>query len=318
MNCLRTFARGCCAGLAVAVASAGCSQKGATDETAKPMSATAIKNIAHKPVTEDVPAEPRPAEPQPAENSNASAAAEEKSTETASPQTTVVEAEKISTGAGILAEDPLDSADPIVPVVAMSEQHASTCLVKVGDTFPNATLPDINGDRQDVAKLLGEQLTIVLFWSPENRSSMIELGELAARVASPLHARGIRVVGICEHGTAETAKRIAESAGVSFPILLDDDGALFSHVATSKIPRLSARRRRQDRVVRHRVLACHVARSARMPASTAASLKKVSGTFFLPWRRIRLFWSHGAPTPQCRGRICLSRLEPRGCWPKDF
>ncbi len=239
MSCFRMFAGGLCVACALLAAGvAGCSQNEAKDETAKSPSSSAIKNIAHKPVTEDVPTQDVAAATPPVEKVPAPAAAEEKSPASPpAPQPAAVVAEKDPAGAGILAEDPLDSADPVIRVVVMSEQHAATCLIKVGDTFPNATLPDINGDRQDVAKLLGERLTIVLFWSPENRSSVVELGELAARVASPLHVRGVRVVGVCEHATAETAKRIAESAGVSFPILLDNDGALFSHVATSKMPR---------------------------------------------------------------------------------
>ena len=207
MSCFRMFAGGLCVACALLAAGvAGCSQNEAKDETAKSPSSSAIKNIAHKPVTEDVPTQDVAAATPPVEKVPAPAAAEEKSPASPpAPQPAAVVAEKDPAGAGILAEDPLDSADPVIRVVVMSEQHAATCLIKVGDTFPNATLPDINGDRQDVAKLLGERLTIVLFWSPENRSSVVELGELAARVASPLHACGVRVVGVCEHATAETA-----------------------------------------------------------------------------------------------------------------
>jgi peroxiredoxin len=103
--------------------------------------------------------------------------------------------------------------------------------------MPNIALLDINGDSRDLQKLLGERLTIVMFWSPANPKSLEELGELAAKVASQLHPQGVRIYAICEHGTAETAKQIAEDAGATFPVVLDEDGAMMSHVATSMLPR---------------------------------------------------------------------------------
>ena len=139
--------------------------------------------------------------------------------------------------AGILAEDPLDSPDPSVPPVVMSDQHSVTCLINVGDTMPEIALPDVNGDMQDLQKRLGERLTIVLFWSPESPSSIDELNEIVAKVARQLHPRGVHIYAVCEHGTAQTVKQIAEDAGASFPVVIDEDGAMMSHVATSKLPR---------------------------------------------------------------------------------
>jgi hypothetical protein len=98
-------------------------------------------------------------------------------------------------------------------------------------------LADINGDKQDLAKRLGERGTILLFWSPDSRASVEEFRELAIKVASPLHVAGIRVVSVCKRATAEMAKGIAGQAGASFTVLLDEDGAALSHVATSMLPR---------------------------------------------------------------------------------
>ncbi|HVU88519.1 MAG TPA: redoxin domain-containing protein [Pirellulales bacterium] len=219
-------------GLALLVAGAGCDRNTANEESAKPERPKAIKSVAKKPVADEKPAESAaPTTPKPPEQTEAESAEEAK------PQAAVVVAKARPTGVGILTEDPLDSPNPSVPSVAMSDQHAGTCLVKVGDTMPGIVLPDINGDNQDLQKSLGERLTIVLFWSPENRSSVEELNELAAKVASQLHPQGVRIFAICEHGTAETAKQIAEEAGASFPVVIDEDGAMMSHVATSKLPR---------------------------------------------------------------------------------
>jgi peroxiredoxin len=218
----------------LAVACAGCGHSPAKENLAKEATTVGersapVKNTANKLISE-----PEPVSPKIEKQAEAPVATP---ADAAKPQVEIVVDNVPAESAGILTADPLDSSDEVVPVVALSDQHAGTCLIKVGDTMPGAILPDINGDNQDLSKLLGERLTIVLFWAPENRSSVDELGELAAKVASPLHARGVRVVGVCEQGTAETAKGIAEAAGASFPILLDNDGALMSHVATSKLPR---------------------------------------------------------------------------------
>jgi peroxiredoxin len=234
MNCFRMLTRASSLAMLLAVACTGCGHSPAKENLAKDVTtagerSTPVKNTANKPISE-----PEPVAPAADKHAEAPAAT---AVDAAKPQIESVVDKAPYEGAGILTADLLDSSAPVVPVVAMSDQHAGTCLIKVGDTMPGAILPDINGDNQDLSKLLGDRVTIVLFWTPENRSSVDELGELAAKVASPLHARGVRVVGVCEQGTAETAKGIAEAAGASFPILLDDDGALMSHVATSKLPR---------------------------------------------------------------------------------
>ena len=95
----------------------------------------------------------------------------------------------------------------------MSKQHQDTCLVNVGDTMPDARLADLNGKEQDLAKLLGDRLTVIFFWTVTDRHSVDELGDLAAKVASPLAAKGVKVVGICERDSAEEARKRATKRG---------------------------------------------------------------------------------------------------------
>jgi peroxiredoxin len=149
----------------------------------------------------------------------------------------VIEPHAPASDDGILAPDLLDSSRAEVPTVVMSQQHQETCLVNVGDTMPDARLTDLNGKEQELSKLLGDRLTVVFFWTAADRSSLEELGDLAAKVASPLAAQGVKVVGICERDPADEARKACEQAGVSYPVLLDPGGTFFSQVATRRLPR---------------------------------------------------------------------------------
>jgi peroxiredoxin len=148
----------------------------------------------------------------------------------------VIEPHAAASDDGILAPDLLDSSAE-VPAVIMTKQHQETCLVNVGDAMPEARLADLNGKEQELSKLLGDRLTVILFWTASDRSSLEELADLAAKVASPLAAQGVKVVGICVCDSADEARKACEQAGVSYPVLLDRDGALFAQVATRRLPR---------------------------------------------------------------------------------
>jgi peroxiredoxin len=150
----------------------------------------------------------------------------------------VVIEQEVPKGDGLLTRDPLDSeVPPVVPVVEMTKGHADSCLVKVGDQLPAGQLPDLAGKAQDLSKLFGDKLTVVVFFREGQDASLTELSDLAVGVASPLSRRGVKVVGVCERGAAATAAAICKQAGVSFPVLLDADGAYFGRLATGKMPR---------------------------------------------------------------------------------
>jgi len=149
----------------------------------------------------------------------------------------VVIEKEVPRGDGVLTPTPLDSEKPVVPVVQMTEQHAATCLVKVGDALPAGELPDLAGKNQELSKLFGEKLTIVVFFREGQDESTSEIADLAAGVASPLAGRGVKVIGVCERGAAESTREICQKAGVSYPVLLDADGAYFARLATGKMPR---------------------------------------------------------------------------------
>jgi peroxiredoxin len=205
----------------------GCDKNGSeqpkVDKKAAEKKVTAKKTPAEKPRIE------KPKAPEAAPTETAETPAE--------PKAQVIVEDIEPTGSGILDPSPLDSLLPEVPPVVMSEKHAATCLVKVGDVLPEARLPDLGGTEQDLAKLLGDKLTIVFFWTSTNRHSVDELHDMAVKVASPLAPLGVRVVGINERDTADAARKACEQAGVSFPVLLDADGKFYESVATASIPR---------------------------------------------------------------------------------
>ena len=200
----------------------------AVKETA-PVEKTTVREPAAKPSAKK-PAPAKPAADGAAETAEAPA-------EPAAPAAQVVIEDASPATAGILAPDPLAPSPAEVPPVTMSQQHADSCLVKVGDVLPAAQLADLSGQQRDLQKLLGDRLTIVFVWTAANRQSIDELRDMAERVASPLAPLGVRVVGICERDTADAAQSVCDKAGVSFPVLLDADGKYYAQLATSSIPR---------------------------------------------------------------------------------
>jgi peroxiredoxin len=126
---------------------------------------------------------------------------------------------------------------PTIPKVSLTEALAATCVVKVGDTLPEATLPNLGGKAIELRSLRGEKLTVVCFWKADNLYSVEELRELAKDVAGPYAAKGVRIVAIDEGDTPQAAGEKFQSTGATFACLLDPDGAYFKRVATEKLPR---------------------------------------------------------------------------------
>jgi len=126
---------------------------------------------------------------------------------------------------------------PTIPVVKMTSKLAATCLVKVGDLLPEASLPDLDGKRQSLHELLGERLSVVCFWSSSHPYALEELQDLEIDVAGPYANEGVQVVSINVGDTAEVARKNLPAAGAKFRNLLDPDRAYFGKVATDKLPR---------------------------------------------------------------------------------
>jgi peroxiredoxin len=151
----------------------------------------------------------------------------------------VVMEPEVPKGDGLLTPDPLDpETPPEVPKVEMTQQHAQTCLVNVGDKLPNAQLPGLTGQSYELSKLFGEKFTVVVFFRDSDDASLTELADLEYGVG-PLttRERGVKVIGVCESGAPASIDATCKKAGVTFPILLDTEGVYFKRLATGKMPR---------------------------------------------------------------------------------
>ena len=120
--------------------------------------------------------------------------------------------------------DELDTLARVMPAVQLTERDAKSCLVRVGDKFPDVRLPNAAGEEQSLQKLFGRQLTVVCFWRAELPYAKEELGDLQHFVADRFPAAKLKVVGIDVRDTPEAAAAAVAAEKARFPNLLDADG----------------------------------------------------------------------------------------------
>jgi peroxiredoxin len=138
------------------------------------------------------------------------------------------------------AEEP--PPPPTIPKVHLLEADRETCLVVVGDAMPEAELADLAGEKQALAGLRGEKLTLVFFWTSGDSEfsamrAQAALEDLQKDVHEPYAEKGVGVVAVNEGDTAESVKKLVDEAAAAFPNLLDTDGTLFAKVATKNLTR---------------------------------------------------------------------------------
>ena len=127
---------------------------------------------------------------------------------------------------------------PTIPEVALTEDNADTCVIKVGGTIPNAALVDLAGRPVELKSLFGKKLTVICFWNGSQTSGLQAIQELQKYIADQYASKGVNVIGI-NIGDAQPAvsKQVA-LAEVKYPVLLDPQGEYFSKVATKMLPRV--------------------------------------------------------------------------------
>lgn len=134
------------------------------------------------------------------------------------------------------AEAPPEEIKPSMPKVELSDTHAATCLVRVGDNMPDFSLANLAGEQQALADLRGEQGTVVLFWTTKNLYGPAAIEELQ-KIGTEYGNRGIKVLAVCRKGEADAVKVIADEAAAGYPQLLDPDAEVYGKVATKLVPR---------------------------------------------------------------------------------
>lgn len=135
---------------------------------------------------------------------------------------------------------PLTEAPPItlhVPLVVMSDAHAKSCRVKIGDALPAFVLPDRPGVVQSLAPLFGEKLTVVVFWNSRVVFAREQFQRLQHDVVDRYSQYGVSVIAVAVGETASEVQRTLGSQEISFPCLVDQSGDALRHVATGKLPR---------------------------------------------------------------------------------
>jgi len=132
---------------------------------------------------------------------------------------------------------------PSMPQVVLTEAEQQTCLVKVGDLFPRAQLPDLHGKMYSLQELFGPRLSVVCFWTGGNteqqQSRAVDVLEFLQSEVSKPFAQQVRVIGVNVGDDAQTISELAARAGVQFVTLLDAQGSLLKQVATDeRLPRV--------------------------------------------------------------------------------
>lgn len=144
--------------------------------------------------------------------------------------------QKSPTSDGVL---PLDDAptELTMPKVFLTQAHADTCLVKVGDAFPELRLANLGGEPQSLDKLRGEKLTVVVFWNGKRPTALDELADLNPCVVQRFPGKGVAVVGVNSGDDPQLASELTKKAEATFVNLSDRDGKALAQVATAKLPR---------------------------------------------------------------------------------
>ena len=130
-----------------------------------------------------------------------------------------------------------EPAKPEMPVVKLTETLEKTCLVKVGDTMPEVTLPKLDGQAVSLQSLAGEKLTVVCFWKADHPYSLEELRQLEKFIVGSYAAQGVQVVAIDEDDQPNVAGEAFRGTGATYPCLIDLRGEYFAKVATEELPR---------------------------------------------------------------------------------
>jgi tetratricopeptide (TPR) repeat protein len=123
----------------------------------------------------------------------------------------------------------------IVPAAAILQG------LSVGVEAPDFSLPDLSGEIRDLSGLMGERLTVVIFWSTWSKNSQQALSR-----AQELHERygdrGLSVIGVSADGqtisdaTVVEIRATADRLRLGFPLLLDRGLASFHDYGVIALP----------------------------------------------------------------------------------
>lgn len=126
---------------------------------------------------------------------------------------------------------------PILPVVLLTSDMQSTCMLGVGDIAPNFTLPKYRGDDTALYDLLGQRLTVLVFWKSNELLSAEQFARLDREVYTPYAELGVQVVSVHEGETTPDFEQLVSAVQPRFPVLLDTQENALRSYASDYLPR---------------------------------------------------------------------------------
>jgi peroxiredoxin len=137
--------------------------------------------------------------------------------------------------AGVLAlaggDEPVDGEFVLDQPGVYSEPIATD--VVEGESLPDATLVDADGETRKVSEFVGQPLVINLWYSTcaPCATELVDFAEVSAE-----HAGHIQFLGIDPVDEVEAMVAFAEARGVDYPLLRDPDQAFVSQLGTVAYP----------------------------------------------------------------------------------
>lgn len=105
-------------------------------------------------------------------------------------------------------------------VYASTRVELDSSLLRAGDTMPDFTLTDLEGDPVSFSSLEGQAVVLNFWatWCPPCRREMPLLDDIQKEYGP----KGLTIVGVDLDEPPETVRAYVESVGVQYPIWLDD------------------------------------------------------------------------------------------------
>jgi peroxiredoxin len=122
------------------------------------------------------------------------------------------------------------------PRVLLSAGHQQTCLVGVGDPFPEITLRDLEGNPVSLSSQYGEKLTVVVFWNDRKVFARNQFSRLALDT-DHFQSYGVSVVAVNVGDAPEIVAQLQSQYPGGYRCLLDPQGKSLARVANAKMPR---------------------------------------------------------------------------------